>query len=479
MAPASESDAKLLELLKLPQDEEEVDGFLFSQMAWSIVVPMALRTTIELGVFDIIAKEGEGAKLSAKDIVDDIGTKNPEAASMLDRVLRLLASHSLLSCSVVEDPQSSNNLHQRLYSLSPVSKYFLGDADGVSLGPSLWLHLDKVFTQSWNELKGAILEGGIPFNRAHGMHVFEYAKIDGRFNEVFNKAMHNSSTLLMKRILDVYKGFDHINKLVDVGGGVGATIKLITSKHPHILGINFDLPHVIECASAYDDGMNELKGAILEGGIPFNRAHGMHVFEYAKIDGRFNEVFNKAMHNSSTLLMKRILDVYKGFDHINKLVDVGGGVGATIKLITSKHPHILGINFDLPHVIECASAYDDGVEHVGGDMFESVPNGDAIFMKRILYDWGDEKCLKILKNCLKAIPNDGKVIVVETMVFIVPEPTSFAKNAFGNDVIMMTQMPGGIERTKQDFMELAHGSGFSGIRFVCCVSSVWVMEFYK
>ncbi|XP_016164323.1 anthranilate N-methyltransferase-like [Arachis ipaensis] len=267
MAPASESDAKLLELLKLPQDEEEVDGFLFSQMAWSIVVPMALRTTIELGVFDIIAKEGEGAKLSAKDIVDDIGTKNPEAASMLDRVLRLLASHSLLSCSVVEDPQSSNNLHQRLYSLSPVSKYFLGDADGVSLGPSLWLHLDKVFTQS--------------------------------------------------------------------------------------------------------------------------------------------------------------------------------------------------------------------VEHVGGDMFESVPNGDAIFMKRILYDWGDEKCLKILKNCLKAIPNDGKVIVVETMVFIVPEPTSFAKNAFGNDVIMMTQMPGGIERTKQDFMELAHGSGFSGIRFVCCVSSVWVMEFYK
>ncbi|KAL4299572.1 hypothetical protein AHAS_Ahas17G0114300 [Arachis hypogaea] len=368
MAPASESNAKLLEILKLPQDEEEVDVFLFSQMAWSIVVPMVVRTTIELGVFDIIAKEGKGAKLSAKDIADHIGSNNPEAASMLDRLLRLLASHSLLSCSVVKDPvESSNNLHQRLYSLSPVSKYFVGDADGVSLGPSLLLHLDKVFTQSWNELKGAILEGG----------------------------------------------------------------------------------------------------------IPFNRAHGMHVFEYAKIDGRFNEVFNKAMHNSSTLLMKRILDVYKGFDHINKLVDVGGGVGATIKLITSKHPHILGINFDLPHVIECASAYDDAVEHVGGDMFESVPNGDAIFMKRILHDWGDDECLKILKICLKAIPNDGKVIVVETIVPIVPEPTSFAKNAFRNDVIMMTQMPGGIERTKQDYMDLANGSGFSGIRFSSSILNDW------
>ncbi|MED6204440.1 hypothetical protein PIB30_009181 [Stylosanthes scabra] len=129
--------------------EDEEDSFVFAEMAWSNVVPMALKTTIELGVFDIIAKEGEGAKLSAKDIVDHIETNNPEAPTMLDRVLRLLASHSLLCCSVVEDPQNVN-LHQRLYSLSPSSKYFVTDADGVSLGPSVLLSLDKVFYQSWS-----------------------------------------------------------------------------------------------------------------------------------------------------------------------------------------------------------------------------------------------------------------------------------------------------------------------------------------
>ncbi|MED6208509.1 hypothetical protein PIB30_045729 [Stylosanthes scabra] len=241
------------------------------------------------------------------------------------------------------------------------------------------------------------------------------------------------------------------------------------------LGV-FDI--IAKADNVFSQSWNELKGAILEGGIPFNRAHGMHVFEYAKIDDRFNNVFNKAMHNSSTILMKKILDVYNGFDNINKLVDVGGGVGANIKLITSKHPRIHGINFDLPHVIDCVSPYD-GVEYVGGDMFESVPDGDAIFMKRILHDWGNEECLKILRNCFKAIPNDGKVIVVETSLPIVPEATSLAKNAFKYDIVMMTQMPGGIERTKQDFMDLANGSGFSGIRFVCCVSSFWVMEFYK
>ncbi|MED6121186.1 hypothetical protein PIB30_027795 [Stylosanthes scabra] len=43
--------------------------------------------------------------------------------------------------------------------------------------------------------------------------------------------------------------------------------------------------------------------------------------------------------------------------------------------------------------------------------------------KRALHDWSDEECLKILKNCHKAIPNDGKVIVMNMVIPIVPEPT--------------------------------------------------------
>ncbi|MED6225463.1 hypothetical protein PIB30_093973, partial [Stylosanthes scabra] len=97
----------------------------------------------------------------------------------------------------------------------------------------------------------------------------------------------------------------------------------------------------------------------------------------------------------------------------------------------------------------------------------------------ILHDWDDKQCLKLLKNCHKAILNDGKVIVVDNILPNVPEPTANAKNAFGFDVVMMTQAFGGKERTKQDFMHLAKGSGFTSVTFVCCVSSLWVMEFYK
>ncbi|RHN39626.1 putative O-methyltransferase COMT-type, S-adenosyl-L-methionine-dependent methyltransferase [Medicago truncatula] len=290
---------------------------------------------------------------------------------MLDRLLRLLSSNSMLYCSLSEDQQGHIS-PQRLYSLAPASKYFVMDAGGVSFEPTLNLTLDKVFLGSWTEMKGAIMEGGIPFNRVYGMHAFEYPIVDPRFNDVFNNAMANCTTIVMKRVLEIYEGFEHINKLVDVGGGLGINLKLITSKYPHIHGVNFDLPHVLEHAPSYD-----------------------------------------------------------------------------------------------------------GVTHVGGDMFESVPDGDVIFLKWILHDWSDEQCLKLLKNCHKAIPNDGKVIVVDSILPVFPESTIVAKTGFQADLLMMAQNPGGKERTKDEFMKLALESGFSGIKFACYLSGFWVVEFFK
>ena len=97
----------------------------------------------------------------------------------------------------------------------------------------------------------------------------------------------------------------------------------------------------------------------------------------------------------------------------------------------------------------------------------------------ILHNWNDEDCLKLLKNCHKSIPTDGKVIAVESVVSVLPETTVVAKTSCQDDLIMMSQIPGGKERTRNGFEELALGSGFRGVRFVCCVSGFWVMEFFK
>lgn len=93
----------------------------------------------------------------------------------------------------------------------------------------------------------------------------------------------------------------------------------------------------------------------------------------------------------------------------------GCGKGALIAQIVKAYPHIHGINFDLPHVMATAPSISD-VQHVGGDMFHSTPSGDVIFMKQILRDWDEERCAKILENCHRALPENGRLVVVEIVV---------------------------------------------------------------
>ncbi|XP_012078371.2 caffeic acid 3-O-methyltransferase 2 [Jatropha curcas] len=219
--------------------------------------------------------------------------------------------------------------------------------------------------------------------------------------------------------------------------------------------------------------------AILEGGIPFTiQTYGMTVFEYQATDQRFNQVFNEAMSNHTTLFVKKIIEVYDGFDGVKVLVDVGGGIGDALRIITSKYPHIKGINFDLPNVLADAPSFP-GVEHVAGDMFVSVPKGDAIFMKWILHGWSDEYCLKLLKNCYEALPSKGKVIVAESILPLAPENAVSSHIVFEQDLFMFAQTPGGKERTQKDYETLAMKSGFSSCEVVCCAYNSWVMEFHK
>lgn len=77
-------------------------------------------------------------------------------------------------------------------------------------------------------------------------------------------------------------------------------------------------------------------------------------FEHVMKDARRRNLFNQSMHNHTTIVMKEILEIYKGFEGLNQLVDVAGGLGANLKSVVSKYPQLRGINFDLPHVLKHA-----------------------------------------------------------------------------------------------------------------------------
>ena len=109
------------------------------------VLHMTMKAVIKLGLLEIIAKAGPGAKLSASEIAAQLpATKNKDAPTMLDRILGLLASYGIVECSL-DDVDGSH----RLYGLNDVSKYFVPNQDGVSLGPVLALIQDEAFLDSW------------------------------------------------------------------------------------------------------------------------------------------------------------------------------------------------------------------------------------------------------------------------------------------------------------------------------------------
>ncbi|KDP24165.1 hypothetical protein JCGZ_25822 [Jatropha curcas] len=204
-----------------------------------------------------------------------------------------------------------------------------------------------------------------------------------------------------------------------------------------------------------------LSQCVKEGGIAFKKAHGCEMWDFASKNPEFNRVFNEGLACTAKIVMRAVLSGYKdGFEGIRTLVDVGGGTGGNLAEIVKVYPHIKGINFDLPHVVATATAFD-GVSHVGGNMFEQIPVADVVFMKWILHDWGDEYCAKILRNCRKAISEkNGKLVLVE---IIVKEDGN--KNEFGDmgmvfDLLMLAHTTGGKERTEIQWKKLLEEGGF-------------------
>lgn len=53
------------------------------------------------------------------------------------------------------------------------------------------------------------------------------------------------------------------------------------------------------------------------------------------------------------------------------------------------------------------------------------------------------------------------------------------RDSFLLDVIMLAQIAGGKERTKQEFLALATAAGFKGINYESCVFNMCIMEFFK
>jgi len=224
----------------------------------------------------------------------------------------------------------------------------------------------------------------------------------------------------------------------------------------------------------------ELLYSVRTGGIAFDQAFGENCWEFFAKHPENAQTFNDAMSGMTAQATEALHAAYS-FADINKIMDVGGGHGGLITSILQKHPGIKGVLFDSPQVIEgaqpkiAASDIADRCELVGGDFFQSVPSdADAIILKWIIHDWNNEQSVAILKNCRRALPEGGKLILVEA---VVPETSEMHFSKFID--LNMLVMTGGRERTAEEFRRLYEDSGFKLTRIVPTESPFSVIEGVK
>jgi SAM-dependent methyltransferase len=205
--------------------------------------------------------------------------------------------------------------------------------------------------------------------------------------------------------------------------------------------------------------VGELFETIRTGQPAFELVYRAPFFEYLAEHPDDAAVFNAAM-SSLPAYIAALVQAYD-FSKFECIVDVGGGHGAKLVAILSANPRLRGVLFDLPSVVEGATAVRRGAvgdrcEIVGGDFFEQVPSGaDGYLLSGIVHDWGDDAALKILRNCRRAIRSDGTLLLVETVL----TPSSDPSQAL-MDVLMMV-LTGGRERSEADFESLLREAGFS------------------
>ena len=235
-----------------------------------------------------------------------------------------------------------------------------------------------------------------------------------------------------------------------------------------------------ELGGVHYPAWGELLYSVQTGRPSFDKVFGKPVFDYFAEHPEQAQIFNRSMTELTRLVEPAVLEAYD-FSPFKRVVDVGGGHGSLLASILKRNPHLEGVVYDAPQVVEGARARFEAeglggrARAVGGDFFASVPEGgDAYLMKHIIHDWDDERCVRLLDNCRRVMPEGGKLIVIDQVV----PPGDAPSTAKFSDLIMLI-MVGGRERTAEEFRALFARTGLNLTRIVETQSPVCLIEGVK
>jgi len=192
----------------------------------------------------------------------------------------------------------------------------------------------------------------------------------------------------------------------------------------------------------------------------FDRVFGVDWWSHLAAVPEHAQLFSDAMGSLARQFHAAAVDSYD-LGQVRRLVDVGGGHGHLVATILRRYPGMTAVLFDRPDIVrravEVLAAHEvaDRVEIVGGDFFESVPEGgDAYVLSAVLHDWDDAAASRILRNIRKVMATSGRILVIEGVL-----PTGNAPHFAKTLDIIMLSLVGGRERTAEEFATLFATAG--------------------
>ncbi|HEY3560111.1 MAG TPA: methyltransferase [Kribbella sp.] len=188
-----------------------------------------------------------------------------------------------------------------------------------------------------------------------------------------------------------------------------------------------------------------LEHSVRTGETAFPSVHGESLWSYRAEHPAERELFDAAMLSVSKTQAEAIVSAYD-FGSFPTVVDVGGGRGLLLSAVLSRCPGVEGVLFDQPAVV--AEAVVD-CRVVGGNFFEEVPEGSLHLLKSVLHDWADPEAIAILRTVRRAMPADGRLLILEHLLDQAPDPV---RTAFTD--LNMLVMTGGQERTTDEYRTL-------------------------